>query len=243
MAKDDPEIARPDWKQKDMERRPSPVTQMHWDTFTTTPARLDVRHPFCYVDRVGPEMFVARYNHGKCNALPEDINKTADWLETTKWYIRALENHNHAYILTITPNGAESICLYCGITMEGVPYGYAELDDIIWDEYDKPRRATKRELESMNIPPPPDHGLLYLDENDDMTYTGRFRIGECLDGGMHEVVLCWWRYNTDPMLSYCAFCGAEWVGPPVEYWPLVQPHIKLEEILERHKDLVAKGVR
>ena len=247
-------------KPGDSPLRAGRAPQTVWD-------RLNTGHPallneFAYMDRVGPEMFVGRYDYGTCGTVPEKAAEHAPWVKTRSNEPGALKRRNHAYVATVTPDGAESVCIYCGAATEGSPKigfhsagdgqppakdggarPWVNLEDIPWDEpYDGPRRATPRELEAMGIRPIPDHRMLYLDEVDGMTWTGRFRVGECPAGGTHEAVLNWWPHSRDPMFSCCAFCGERWDGAPPGFWDVVQPHIKAGEILARHAEDVRRGV-
>ena len=64
--------------------------------------------------------------------------------------VHAVKNCNHACMVTITPDGAEGICSYCGATMDGC--SEVDPDDMPWDESrDRPRRATKREMEALGV--------------------------------------------------------------------------------------------
>lgn len=223
MARDVPSIAAPEWKLKDAVDRPERASQNVWDMLNTGYPL--VTNVFAYMDRIGPEMFVGRYNHGKCGAVHTDVGEC---------------DKRHAYIVTITPKGAESACIYCGTTIDGCPK--ANLKDIPWDEpYEKPRRATESELRAMGIDPIPEHHMLYLDEVEGKATAGRFRVGRCKEGGTHEAVLFFWRYRKDARHSYCIFCGEHWNGSPPGYWDILEPSRTVPGVLEEHSRDVQKG--
>lgn len=239
MMRDGP--AEPGWKPEDARLLPGRAPQRVWDRLNTGHPLATSLNGFVYLDRVGPGMFVGRCDHGTCGAVPADAAEHAKHAEMPALDVHAVKNRNHAYMVTITPDGAEGICIYCGTTMEGCPE--ADQTDMPWDEpWDRPRRATKREMEAAGVRPIPEHRLLYLDEVDGGTWTGRFRVGECPAGGPHEAVLNWWRHSKDPMFSCCAFCGEQWTGAPPGFWGVVQPPIKAEDILARHAEDVRRGV-
>lgn len=240
MAKDSQEFGSPDWKLEDAPDRPSRSPQKVWDVLNT-PNPLSLLQPFAYMDRIGPEMFVGRYDYGKCSAVPIDAGEHHhDDDEQYGPVCYPAARRNHAYVATITPKGADSICIYCGTTIDGCPK--AKLRDIPWDEpWEKPRRATESELKAMGIKPIPEHTMLYLDEVDGHVSTGRFRVGQCKEGGTHEAVLCWWEHSRDPMFSYCVFCGEHWNGPPPGYWEEVEPSRSVAKVLVRHSEDVRKG--
>lgn len=223
MVRDEPQFAMPDWKPRDAENKPERAPEKIWNMLNTgTPLRTNA---FAYMDRIGPEMFVGRYNHGKCGAARTDAGEC---------------DRRHAYIVTITPDGAESVCIYCSATLDGCPK--AKIKNIPWDEpYDGPRRATKRELEAMQIDPIPEHRMLYLDDVDGKTCTGRFRVGECPAGGPHEAVMQYWNYERDARQSFCAFCGEFWVGSPPGFWEVTEPDLTVEKVLEEHAEAVRRG--
>ncbi len=247
MARHLPKFAAPDWKMEDTDVRPKRSPQKWWE-LKNVPPPMPHYEGFAYVDRVGPEMFVGRYDHGRCDTVPEDAAKHipgagrgATGSLQPEPPAEPLRLRNHAYIATITPRGAESICLYCGTILKGCPK--ADLRNIPWDEpYERPRRATKREMDAMKIDPVPEDCMLYLDMTDGVTWTGRMRVGECPEGGPHEAVLCWWRHGRDPMFSFCAFCGGRWHGPPPGYWDAMEPGNTVERALERHAEDVKRGL-
>ena len=214
---------------------PRPVecaTQDCWDDIGMDEYALEeyaMKHSrFVYLDRVGPELFVGRYHHGVCDAVPEDASKhTIQDMEygvvrddytnlvlRRRKEVSAVAARNHAYMVSITPDGSEGRCLYCGTTMDG--YAGETKSGKAWKEpFDGPRRATKDEVHALGAGyiTNETHALLYLDQCWPI-HTGRFRIGECSKGGPHEAVLCWWKYEKDVRQSFCMFCGERWDGPP-----------------------------
>lgn len=118
---------------------PRPVecaTQDCWDDMVmdeyALPDYAMKRSRFVYLDRVGPELFVGRYHHGVCDAVPADASKHTeldaeygvvkndyDFALRSRKDVLAVAARNHAYMVAITPDGSESRCLYCGTTMDG----------------------------------------------------------------------------------------------------------------------------
>ena len=240
MARDRQEFAGPDFKPADAQFNAERATQAAWDTFRTCMPAAGLG--MVYVDRVGKEMFVGRYDHGTCSTIPKDAAKHAD-VDMPQQDVYPIHKRQHAYIVTITPQGAESVCLYCGTTMEGCPSSKLRLADIPWDEpWDKPRRANARELEAMNVTPIPIHRQLYLDAVDGDVWAGRMRIGECPHGGPHEVVMHWWRKKKDPKLSACVFCGEQWLGAPPGFWGVLEPDLTTQGVLAQHAEDVRRGL-
>lgn len=241
MARHRQEFSGPEFKPQDAQINCERGRQSFWDTRNTPMPTHAVG--MVYLDRIGPELFVGRYDHGKCPKIPEDA---AEHDKHVKFVheVRAIRHRHHAYIVSITPRGAESICVYCGATMEGCPGSKADLTEIPWDEpWEQPRRANQRELEAMDILPIPDNRLLYLDMMvHGEVWAGRMRIGECPHGGPHEAIVHWWRQQKEPSFSACVFCGKQWVGAPPGFWELVEPHPTIKEVLAKHAKDVRRGL-
>ena len=241
MARYRAEFAGPDFRPDDAQYNCERANQEMWDTLNTP-------YPtngsgMAYLDRVGPEMFVGRYDHGTCPTIPKEAAEHAKHMDIPKQNIFPVKKRYHAYILTITPKGAKSVCLYCGATMKGCPGSKAKPGNATWDEpWEKPRRANARELEAMDISQIPENHLLYLDKVDGSVHAGRMRIGECTEGGPHEVVVHWWRRDKDPRLSMCVFCHQQWTGAPPGFWELLEPNNTVERVLAEHAEDVRRGL-
>ena len=247
------------------EYKPSPAphpvkcaTQDHWDDRGmdeyTLEAYTKKYSKFVYLDRVGPELFVGRYHHGVCDAVPEDAAKHTEmddergavknhygFVLRKRKDVLAVAARNHAYIVSITPDGPEGRCLYCDATIDG--YEGAANSNKAWKEpFDGPRRATKGEAYALGAGYITNeiHTLLYLDMCWPI-HTGRFRIGECPKGGPHEAVLCWWKYENDVRQSFCMFCGERWDGPPPGFWEVTEPHNTVRQTLETHAGDARRG--
>ena len=251
MAKDPAETnyGSPEFKPKPAGNLVECAPQDHWDvTGLDKIAMLYDSGGFLYLDRVEPEMFVGRYNHGTCDAVPEGASKHYE--HDTEYGVaddgrrrrdvRALADRNHAYIVSITPEGSESRCLYCGSTMDGYP-GERKPKGV-WDgPFERPRRATEKEMAELGVKlAGKDNELLYLDITWPV-FTGRMRIGECPHGGTHEAVVCLWRYEGDVRQSFCMFCGERWDGPPPGFWEVLEPYNTVEATLEKHAEYMRKG--
>ena len=231
----------PDRKPQDSEMRPRRAPQSVWDVLNTGHPVASSLSGFAYLDRVGPEMFVGRYDHGTCGTIRADDANHAEWVDTPALDVRAVKARNHAYVITVTPDGSQSVCIYCGTVMEGCPV--ANPSDIRWDgHWDRPRRATRREMDAVGAQPIPERVMLYLDGVDGRAWTGRFRVGECPEGGTHEAVLYFWDCKKDALHSFCVFCGERWTGSPPGFWDVVQPHIRADEELARHAGDVRRGL-
>ena len=243
------DMTDPEWRPREPIFRPGRAPQKVWDKMCTGhSATINAR--FLYFDRVGRDMFVGRYNWGTCSAVPATAadpypHPTQSWMKDC-----AIAKRNHAYILTMTPGRMASICVYCGTEMDGPPSFYRagvedgdyRLREPPWDEpWEKPRRATKREMCIVGAEPIPDHTMLYLDEVDDGIYTGRFRVGDCPEGGTHEAVLHYSFDTPEPKFSFCMFCHQHWYGAPPGFWDVIEPHITVEGQIKLHEEAVRRG--
>lgn len=246
---EDPEKQRarltdPKYRPGGFKRRARRAYQSSWELKDTGRPAV---HPqgFVYMDRVGPDMFSGRYDHGKCSTVPDEALKHSMSMEhESPEEVPQVAARNHAYMLTVTPDGAESVCLYCGSSMEGCPAAGVRLDRIPWDEpFGKPRRASDREMRAMGISPIEDDRLLYFDKIEGPSYAGRFRSGKCPEGGPHEAIIHWTVGKT-PMFSVCVFCGEQWNGPPPEFWDaaLGPGRPTVEGVLERYEADVRAGL-
>lgn len=241
----------PDFKPAAAVNHVKSATQDYWDDRDMD--RLAANDSgFVYLDRVAPDVFVGRYNHGTCDAVHADAAKHTeldteygvkddDGVKMPREQVAAVAARNHAYVVTITPEGSQSVCLYCGATMDG--YIGGKKSKTVWKApFDGPRRATEREAAGLGIVlANQKHRLLYLDRTWPI-HTGRFRVGKCPNGGPHEAVLCWWRYEDDVRQSFCMFCGERWDGPPPGFWEVAEQYNTVERALEIHEEYVRRGL-
>ena len=70
MMRDDP--AEPRWEPEDARLQPGRPPQLIWDRLSTGHTLAASLNRFVYLDCVGPGMFVWRYDHGTCGAVPAD---------------------------------------------------------------------------------------------------------------------------------------------------------------------------
>ena len=249
----------PDYKPGTLDLPVKCATQEFWDNEGMdefTMQSYDMEHSrFVYLDRVAPELYIGRYHHGVCDAIPGDASKhtnldyeygvvrddTETYVLRKRKDVLALAARNHAYMVEITPDGSECRCLYCGTTMDG--YEGEERGIRAWrGSFDGPRRATSSETLDLGVGVITDKSerLLYMD-NCRSIHTGRFPIGKCPRGGPHEAVLCWWNYEHDVRQSFCMFCGERWDGPPPGFWGLMDSYNTVERTLAEHANDVRLG--
>ena len=223
--------------------------------------------PFDYMDRVSEDCFVGRYNHGTCPHVTDHHVKIAyehvdvGW-QTDSFFKRRLrlnepcpelQNKNHAYMATITPDSVNSICLHCRSELDGC--SYIRLDKALWNEkFDgRPRRATDKEMRLMGLDPLPTNCMTYLDQKGNATIMGRVRCGSCpacsseSAGGQHECVIHYiggedhWKY---PTVSYCIYCGERWYSTPEGWSEACEDgfDISVDECLAQHEADKAAGL-
>lgn len=251
-------MTSPNYKPTDAGVRTRRAGQTSWEKFV----RLNMKgagEDWDYMDRIGPKMFVGRYNFGKCDTITHDDTKTlfGDDDDRTRMDMRIhalgeklryeeinydINLKHHAYIVTVTPDKIECNCIYCGSTMSSCDNIRPE--KIPWDEpWEKPRCANERELDAMRIEPFKKDTLRYLDYIDTYTALGRIRCGTCPEGGQHECMIHYpygEYYNKYPKFSNCIFCGEEWAGAPEGFWEAKEPNITFESVVQQHeKDKVA----
>lgn len=237
-------ITDPKYRPGEFMRRSRRASHLEWDLKDTGKPPFHAQR-FAYMDRVGPDMFSGRYDHGTCSTISANDAEHAEFTKgTSPPDVDRVVDKNHAYILTITPEGAESVCLYCGTTIEGCLAPGVKLDNMPWKEpFEKPRRANKREMKAMGITDIPEGVLVYFDKIEGPSYAGRFRVGECPEGGPHEALIHWTDSKT-PVWSVCVFCGEQWHGPPPEFWDaaLGKNRPTVECVVKQYEDDVRAGL-
>ncbi len=189
---------------------------------------------FFYMDRIRPDVFVGRFDYGKCSNYEENCENPDYYVNLP--YKRSKNNpldprdipplhkkhyRMHSYTVTVTPEKVSCTCLRCWTEMGMHPWFRAK--NVYWDDpWTEPRRATERELKSMNATSPPAGKQLFLDQVSESCNSGRVRVGKCPKGGEHEACIYFCAHpdmvSIHPVYSHCVFCREQWDGAPPGYY-------------------------